>query len=87
MVDGKALKLENGGTLVAHGMEAIDEELGSLKELRASIEHVFGLLAVEVVDYMELIQNLLRHPLIEDLKEVFSALRSHHAMPAVAHCM
>ena len=72
---------------MAHGMEAIDEEPGPLKEFRASIEHVFSLLAVEVVHYVELIQNLLRHPLVENLEQVFSTLRSHHAVPAITHCM
>ena len=72
---------------MAHGMEAIDEEPGPLKKLWAPVEHVLGFLAVEIVDDHELIQDRLWHSLIEDLEEVLPALWSHHAVPAIAHCM
>ena len=87
LVGGEALQLEDGGTFVAHGMEAVNEEPGSLKELRAPVEHVLSFLAVEIVDHHELVKDLLGHPLIEYLEEVLPALWGHHTVPAIAHCM
>jgi len=58
LVDRKALKLEDGGTLVTHGMKAVYEKSGPLKELRTPVEHVLSLLTVEVIDHHELVVRL-----------------------------